>query len=309
MRQYSEKELRELKELYDESGEAFLDRDDMRALKDAGLLHQGLPPAPKPAVPESDRHEDTLADYQAIGTPEDSESDGGTYAQVYACWKRLATVGRPTERAVADELGKSTSTIHHHIRHLVEDGYLKKDPLRERDYVLTGKPFTPVQDQKAKRSPDTLELVRDAVKDLQAEGKPYNAGTYSEEIARRIGKKPKTVLNKFPTLRQEGVLPKVGDPFRDKPKKTKKTIVKKPTEEAKETTMTNTAVQEQKPQSKPEEPRSIIANALVGIFDAVSALQRTAFQANDKVVYQFATKLLTGELMDIKANYSKDAAK
>ena len=55
------------------------------------------------------------------------------------------------------------------------------------------------------------------------------------------------------------------------------------------------------------DPRIIIANALVGIFDAVSALQRTAYQANDKVVYGFATKLLTGELMDIKANYSKDA--
>lgn len=41
--------------------------------------------------------------------------------------------------------------------------------------------------------------------------------------------------------------------------------------------------------------------------DAISALQRTAFQSNDKVVYGFATKLLTGELMDIKANYSKDA--
>lgn len=69
------------------------------------------------------------------------------------------------------------------------------------------------------------------------------------------------------------------------------------------------AISVPKPKPKPEEPRTIIANALVGIFDAVSALQRTAFQANDKVVYQFATKLLTGELMDIKANYSKDAAK
>lgn len=68
-----------------------------------------------------------------------------------------------------------------------------------------------------------------------------------------------------------------------------------------------TTVQEQKQEAEPEEPRTIIANALVGIFDAVSALQRTAFQANDKVVYGFATKLLTGELMDIKANYSKDA--
>lgn len=46
-----------------------------------------------------------------------------------------------------------------------------------------------------------------------------------------------------------------------------------------------------------------------GIFDAISALQRTAFETNDKVVYGFATKLLNGELMDLKANYSKDTAK
>ena len=36
---------------------------------------------------------------------------------------------------------------------------------------------------------------------------------------------------------------------------------------------------------------------------------RIAYHANDKVVYMFATKLLNGELMDLKANYSKDAAK
>lgn len=57
------------------------------------------------------------------------------------------------------------------------------------------------------------------------------------------------------------------------------------------------------------DPRAIIVNALTGIFDAISALQKTAFQTNDKVVYGFATKLLNGELMDLKANYSKDVAK
>ena len=71
--------------------------------------------------------------------------------------------------------------------------------------------------------------------------------------------------------------------------------------------MTTVTVQEQKPQSETENPRAVIVNALVGIFDAVSALQRTAFKTNDKVVYMFAAKLLNGELMDIKANYSKDA--
>lgn len=77
----------------------------------------------------------------------------------------------------------------------------------------------------------------------------------------------------------------------------------------KKETMTNTAIQEQKPQPKPENPRAVIVNALVGIYDSISALQRAAYHANDKVVYGFATKLLNGELMDIKANYSKDVAK
>ena len=63
-----------------------------------------------------------------------------------------------------------------------------------------------------------------------------------------------------------------------------------------------------KPQATAD-PRTIISNALTGIFDSISALQRTAFQTNDKVVYGFATKLLNGELMDLKANYSKDTAK
>ena len=62
-----------------------------------------------------------------------------------------------------------------------------------------------------------------------------------------------------------------------------------------------------KPQATAD-PRAIISNALTGIYDSISALQRTAFQNNDKVVYGFATKLLNGELMDLKANYSKDVA-
>ena len=61
------------------------------------------------------------------------------------------------------------------------------------------------------------------------------------------------------------------------------------------------------PEKQCENTRAIITNALVGIYDSISALQRAAYHANDKVVYMFATKLLDGELMDLKANYSKDA--
>lgn len=70
-------------------------------------------------------------------------------------------------------------------------------------------------------------------------------------------------------------------------------------------TATTTPVQEQK-LTTPENPRAIIVNALVDIYDSISALQRAAYHANDKVVYGFATKLMNGELMDIKANYSKE---
>lgn len=68
-----------------------------------------------------------------------------------------------------------------------------------------------------------------------------------------------------------------------------------------------TANKETAPEKQCENTRAIITNALVGIYDSISALQRAAYHANDKVVYMFATKLLDGELMDLKANYSKDA--
>ena len=63
---------------------------------------------------------------------------------------------------------------------------------------------------------------------------------------------------------------------------------------------------EMAPEKEREHTRAAITDALVYIYDAISALQKTAFQTNDKVVYGFATKLLNGELMDLKANYSKD---
>lgn len=135
-----------------------------------------------------------------------------------------------------------------------------------------------------------------------------------KETAEALDISQKTAGNIIGQLRKEGLLPAFDQ---HSPRKTRKnaTIGKK-----KETMTTTSKLTVDKitatkltpvgtisvgPQATAD-PRIIIANALVGIFDAVSALQRTAFQTNDKVVYGFATKLLTGELMDIKANYSKD---
>ena len=190
--EYDSDELRELKSIYNESGEAGLSRDEMRALRKAGLLTQGLPE--KPAEPS------------------------------------------------------------------------------KRDLILAH--------------------CRNRID----QGQPFDG----KETAEALNLSQKTAGNIIGQLRKEGLLPAFDQ---HSPRKTTR---KNATTGKKKETMTTT-VQEQKQEAEPEEPRTIIANALVGIFDAVSALQRTAFQANDKVVYGFATKLLTGELMDIKANYSKDA--
>lgn len=128
------------------------------------------------------------------------------------------------------------------------------------------------------------------------QGQPFDG----KETAAALGMSQKTVGNILGQLRKEGLLPAFD-------KHSPRSKTRKTTTTEKKETMTNTAIQEQKPQPRPENPRAIIANALIGIYDSISALQRAAYHANDKVVYMFATKLLNGELMDIKANYSKDA--
>lgn len=211
--EYTADELAELKSIYDESGEAGLNIHEMRALRKAGLLTQGLPE--KPAEPS------------------------------------------------------------------------------KRDLILAH------------------------CKNRIDQGQTFDG----KETAEALGMSPKTVGNILGQLRKEGLLPAFDQ---HSPRKTRKTTTTGKKKEAMTTTSKITAADvteskltvndvttgtiNVKPQATAD-PRAIIANALVGIFDAVSALQRTAFQANDKVVYGFATKLLTGELMDLKANYSKDTAK
>lgn len=126
---------------------------------------------------------------------------------------------------------------------------------------------------------------------------------------------PKTVGNILSQLRKEGLLPAFNQHSPRTRKNTKTTTTGKKKETMTVTSKITAAdiptaklpTEEMAPEKQCENPRTIISNALTGIFDAISALQRTAFQTNDKVVYGFATKMLNGELMDLKANYSKDA--
>lgn len=204
--EYTGEELAELKKIYDESGEAGLDITEMRALRKAGLLTNGLP-----SKPEEPSKRDLILAH---------------------CKKRISQ-GQPFDgKETAEALGMSQKTVGNILSQLRKEGLL------------------PAFDKHSPRK-------------ITTSGK-------KKETIMTVASKP--VANKEEPMSQE-----------------------------------LTANKETVPEKQCENPRTIISNALTGIFDAISALQRTAFQANDKVVYGFATKLLNGELMDIKANYSKDA--
>lgn len=206
--EYTADELAELKSIYDESGEAGLQIGEMRALRKAGLLTQGLPA--KPAEP--------------------SKRD-----LILAHCKNRISQGQPFDgKETAEALGMSQKTVGNILSQLRKEGLL------------------PAFD---KRSPRKITTS---------------------------GKKKETIM----------------------------AVTSKPAA-SKEEPMSQgiTANKETAPEKQCENTRAIITNALVGIYDSISALQRAAYHANDKVVYGFATKLLNGELMDLKANYSKDTAK
>ena len=204
--EYIADELAELKSIYDESGEAGLNIHEMRALRKAGLLTQGLPAKPS-------KRDLILAH----------------------CRKRIDQ-GQPFDgKETAEALGMSQKTVGNILGQLRKEGLL------------------PAYD---KRSP------------------------------RKITRKTTTTGKK---------------------KETMTTTTSKITADTIPTAKLPTA--EMAPEKSAEHTRAAITDALVYIYDAISALQKTAFQTNDKVVYGFATKLLNGELMDLKANYSKDTAK
>lgn len=162
--------------------------------------------------------------------------------------------------------------------------------------------------------PSKRDLILAHCKTRIDQGQPFDG----KETAEALGMNQKTVGNILSQLRKEGLLPAFD---KHSPRKTTTSGKKKETMTTTSKITANDVTESKitandvttgtinvKPQATAD-PRAIISNALTDIFDAISALQRTAFQTNDKVAYGFATKLLNGELMDLKANYSKDVAK
>ena len=224
--EYTFEELAELRKIYDESGEAGLDITEMRALRKAGLLTQGMPEKPS-------KRDLILAH----------------------CRKRIDQ-GQPFDgKETAEALGMSQKTVGNILSQLRKEGLLpafdKHSPRsKARKTTTTGK-------KKETMTTTTSKITADNVTESKITADNV---TESKIAATDI------ITAKLPTA-------------------------------------------EMVPEKEREHTRAAITDALVYIYDAISALQKTAFQTNDKVVYGFATKLLNGELMDLKANYSKDVAK
>lgn len=236
-------------------------------------------------------------------------------------------------KSIYDESGEAGLQIGE-MRALRKAGLAKQDlpPEPEKphedilaDYQAVSDP-TPKPAEQAE--PSKRDLILAHCKKRIDQGQPFDG----KETAEALNLSPKTVGNILSQLRKEGLLPAFDkhSPRKTtrkttttgKKKETMTTTSKITADDITETKLTisdvttakltpndlTTGITTSTPQATAD-PRAIISNALTGIFDAISALQRTAFQSNDKVVYGFATKLLNGELMDLKANYSKDVAK
>ncbi|MEQ3018589.1 molecular chaperone GrpE [Bifidobacterium adolescentis] len=113
--EYAADELRELKSIYDESGEAGLSRDEMRALRKAGLVTQDLPPEPE-------KREDTLAGYQAVSKPtaEPSKRD----CILAHCQNRIDQGQTFDGKETAEALNLSQKTVGNIISQLRKEGLL-----------------------------------------------------------------------------------------------------------------------------------------------------------------------------------------
>lgn len=56
-----------------------------------------------------------------------------------------------------------------------------------------------------------------------------------------------------------------------------------------------------------ENGRESKAKLMATLYRTLSQLQERAYMTNDKVLYAYATQMLDSRLMDLKANYSKEA--
>ena len=297
---YTKTDLEYLKSMYDRYGRSSsrggVNADEFHALKKAGLIDE------RPAEP--DREPQPEPDTEQDGERADGRTRPEVRRAVLDAITRLTDAGQPQSiRQVADMLHLTNPTVQYHINKLRDDGLLVKDR-------LTGH-WMPAGSMVADRT--KRELVLDHCRQRIEEGMTPTAA----ETAETLGLNHKTCANIMGRLRNEGLLPAATPSTKTKPKtkpKTKENHMgdNTPTQaERMEQAIKENADATQKltPTATPQDDtdmRTIIADRLGTLHNAMLGVLSASFDAGDKVAYAYACKLLSGEIMDLKTNYCQE---
>lgn len=329
--EYSKGDLEYLKAMYDRFGRSAsrggVNADEYRALKDAGMLDgtsaadggTGTDGGPEPAVKPTDGRT----------RPEVSEN-------ILAIIKNLADTGQePTIRRIAKEANLAGPTIQYHLNRLQKEHLIVKDKQsrhwmpagyetashskRERilDYCLqrlgNGQPVT------AKETAQALGLkpktCSNIIGRLRSEGLlPAAEPTTPPKPKPKPAFKPKekhmpdNTPQDTPADHQE-LTTDTAPTQADRAEQALEDAGRQQTQT--ERTAVPTATCEPDASAPAEDSAAIgrraIAYRLGTLHNAMLDVLSASFTANDKVAYAYACKLLSGEIMDLKSNYSKDA--
>lgn len=320
--EYSKGDLEYLKAMYDRFGRSAsrggVNADEYRALKAAGMLD-----GTSAADAEPERTAEPTLEPEPAAKPTDGRTRPEVKENILAIIKNLADTGQePTIRRIAKEANLTSPTIQYHLNQLQKEHLIVKDKQSQH--------WMPAGYETASHS--KRERILDYCLQRLGNGQPVTA----KETAQALGLKPKTCSNIIGRLRNEGLLPAAEPttPPKPKPKPAFKPKEKHMPDDNPQDTLaghqeltTDTAPTQADraeqaledagrqqtqtestavPTPKADTGRACIADRLVTLHKAMLDVLSASFAADDKVVYAYACKLLSGELMDLKANYSKE---
>lgn len=320
--EYSKGDLEYLKAMYDRFGRSAsrggVNADEYRALKAAGMLD-----GTSAADAEPERTAEPTPEPEPAAKPTDGRTRPEVRENILAIIKNLADTGQePTIRRIAKEANLTGPTIQYHLNQLQKEHLIVKDKQSQH--------WMPAGYETASHS--KRERILDYCLQRLGNGQPVTA----KETAQALGLKPKTCSNIIGRLRNEGLLPAAEPttPPKPKPKPAFKPKEKHMPDDNPQDTMAGhqelttdtTPTQADRaeqaledagrkqtqtestsvPTPKADTGRACIADKLVTLHKAMLDVLSASFAADDKVVYAYACKLLSGELMDLKANYSKE---
>lgn len=335
--EYSKGDLEYLKAMYDRFGRSAsrggVNADEYRALKDAGMLD-----GTSAADAEPERTAEPTPEPEPAAKPTDGRTRPEVSENILAIIKNLADTGQePTIRRIAKEANLTGPTIQYHLNRLQKEHLIVKDKQsrhwmpagyetashskRERilDYCLQR--LGNCQPVTAKETAQALGLkpktCSNIIGRLRSEGllpaaepttppkpKPKPKPAFKPKEKHMPDNNPQDTLADCQELTTD-----TAPTQADRAEQALEDAGRQQTQT--ESTAVPTATCEPDASAPAEDSSAIgrqaIAYRLGTLHNAMLDVLSASFTANDKVAYAYACKLLSGEIMDLKSNYSKDA--